>query len=308
MWKSFKFYLAIVCMCIACLVPASMFSLPEDQYGLPGAFLVFGAGGGLLYCIYALCTESYDDRWKEHHDLVVRIMTTVFSVLSIGLQILMNVLYKGTGFVIYDLLVDFKGDVTELMLKVLTIVISGLAVFSLYSVMVGNIDTEMYVWVKTTYVDGVATKQEIVTQSSGESKASFFFTTLLVASFGMMASTPAIAIFLLLFNLAGFFSEKVKFLPYIIGGVLALAIVIYRLYNIYSVAPGPNGYDVPVALELMPVFYLLLMVLFLKLYFSWEWVSHPIFLIVACTVMIFVSYLAGLGVSYLLSTMVIPYV
>ena len=59
MWKNFKFYLAILCMCVACIVPAGMLTLEAEQMGLPGAFVVFGAGGGLIYALGSLYFESY---------------------------------------------------------------------------------------------------------------------------------------------------------------------------------------------------------------------------------------------------------
>ena len=73
MWKSFKFYLALFLMCISCILPAAILNLPEDQISLPGAFVVFAAGGGLIYAIYCLWSEQYTGDWKRHHTIISNI-------------------------------------------------------------------------------------------------------------------------------------------------------------------------------------------------------------------------------------------
>ena len=304
MWKNFKFYLSMLCMIVACIMPIALLKIPEEMVeyiGLPGAFIVFGAGGGLIYTIYALASENYDEDWKDNHELIMKILTTVFSVIAIGLHILLRVLYGTNDFLMYDLMVLFDGkDITKLTLEILTIIMSGLALFSIYVMIIGNIDTTVYLWVRTTYINGEPTKKELVSHSDNSSRVSFFFSTLLAATMGIMASSFPILVFALFFNIASFFKGKIKIIPYIIAGLLTVGIIGHNLYSVINLGGVTADNNINIALELMPAMYILLTVGFFALFFNFEWAGHPVFTIIAATVMIFVSYMAALGCSYLI--------
>lgn len=304
MWKNFKFYLAMLCMSVACLLPMALLKIPEEMVeyiGLPGAFVVFGAGGGLIYTIYALASENYDEKWKENHELIMKILTTVFSVIAIGLHILLRVLYGTNGFLMYDLMVLFDGkDITKLILELLTIIISGLSLFSMYVLLIGNIDTEVHLWVRTTYINGEPVKKELVSHSDNASRVSFFFTTVLAATMGIMASSFPVLVFALFFNIASFIKGKAKIVPYILGAILTAGIIGHNLYSVINLGGVSNDANINIALELMPLMYILLTVGFLALFFNFEWAGHPVFVVIASVVMLFVSYMASLGLSYLI--------
>ena len=57
MWKSFKFYIAILLMCIACILPVVILSFPEEQVSGPGALAIFFAGGGFVYAMFSFYEE-----------------------------------------------------------------------------------------------------------------------------------------------------------------------------------------------------------------------------------------------------------
>lgn len=300
MWKSFKFYLALLCMCIACIVPAAMLTLPDEQMGLPGAFVVFGAGGGLVYACFSLYFETYTDKWKNNHGLISKIISLVSGIIGLGLLILIQCLYGSSTFGFINLLVEFKGDVLELMLRVLCMVASGLSIFSIYTVMIGEVDTEEYVYLRTTYSNGEPIKQEYVTHSPNDSKAIAFFMTILAACIGIMANSFALLAFILFFNIGSFLRGKGKIITLILGILAALTIVGISVAD--SFAKGDEylfGLIINVTLNYLPVVYALLMFLYFLGFFNIEWLSNPIGLLIGCFVSIFVAYFASFGLSYL---------
>ena len=300
MWKTFKFYFALLCMCAACMVPAAMLTLPEEQIGLPGAFLVFGAGGGLLYALGSLYFESYTDRWEIGQEKTSKILSLIFSGIALLTQILLSVFYKSntSGFV--HLFMEFKGDLGELCLRTLSILSSGLAVFSIYTIAIGEVDTSEYLYTKTTYLDGIEYKKEYVTQSPTESKVSVFFITILVACAGIMSNCLSLTLFILLFNLGSLFNNKGKLIFTLTGVLSALTILIIESIVVFQNGDSVGfGLTINLTLTLMPVIYALLMFLYFIGYFNIEWLSGPVGLLIGCFVSIFIAYIASFGLSSL---------
>ena len=302
MWKSFKFYLALLLMCVACIVPAAMFTLPEDQMGIPGAFLVFAAGGGLVYAIYCLYMEDYSGDWKRQHTLITKIITLISSVLALGMLILFKVLYGTSDLSFINLIFNFKGGLAELMLRVLSMVLSGISIFSIYAMAIGEVDTDEYVYIRTTYINGEPTKQEYVSHSPNESKFITFFMTILFAIVGIMANSFALSVFVLCFNIAAFFKGKGKVVVTLLGVLGALIITTLSVVNLINT--GADILSTSLALELMPVVYALVMWLYLLGFFHVEWLSHPVGLLIGCFVSIFIAYMGGLGLAELILLLV----
>lgn len=301
MWKNFKFYLAILCMCVACLVPAAMLTLEAEQMGLPGAFVVFGAGGGLVYALGSLYFESYSDKWTLGQDTTSKILALIFSVISLATQILLLIFYKSntSGFV--HLLMEFKGDVGELCLTILSLVSSGLAVFSIYTLVIGEVDTSEYVYLRTTYVNGEVYKQEYVAHSPNESKACAFFMTILVACVGIMSNCLPLTLFILFFNLGSLFYKKAKLGFTLVGILSALAVLIIQSINVFKGGDAIGfGLSINLTLTLMPLVYALIMLIYFIGFFNIEWLSSPIGLVIISFVSIFIAYIASLGLSELI--------
>ena len=302
MWRNFKFYLGIVLMCIGCIIPMAIFSLPEEAVGGAGALVVFFAGGGLLGSIFSMYNEEYSgdmDEWEENK---MSILSVILSALAVGLNVLMHVLYKDSSlFGIGNFLIDFSGNVGEFYLRLLTVIVSSLSLFPLFLVSVGQIDTAVYDWKRTTYIDGVEVKSEIVSHSCDESKVAYFFTTVLVATAGIVGSSLSVMILVLGLNIGSFINGKIKKLPITLGVVIALIITAFGVANVMSGDVTGADLDIKIACELLPMVFAGLTTLFFMWYFKAEFLGRVMPMIIAVFVMIFVSWIASIGLGTLIS-------
>ena len=301
MWKNFKFYLGILLMCVGCVIPMAIFNLPEEAVGGAGALVVFFAGGGLLGSIFSMYNEEYSgnmDEWEEHK---MSILSVVLSVVAVGLNVLMHVLYKDSSlFGIGNFLIDFSGNVGEFYLRLLTVIVSGLSLFPLFLMSVGQIDTVVYDWKRTTYINGVEVKSEIVSHSCDESKVAYFFTTVLVATAGIVGSSLSVMILVLGLNIGSFIDGKIKKLPITIGVVIALVITAFGVANAMSTNVTGADLAINIACELLPMVFAGLTTLFFMWYFKAEFLGRVFPMIIAVFVMIFVSWIASFGLATLI--------
>ena len=289
-------------MCIGCIIPMAIFSLPEEAVGGAGALVVFFAGGGLLGSIFSMYNEEYSgdmDEWEENK---MSILSVILSALAVGLNVLMHVLYKDSSlFGIGNFLIDFSGNVGEFYLRLLTVIVSSLSLFPLFLVSVGQIDTAVYDWKRTTYIDGVEVKSEIVSHSSEESKVAYFFTTVLVATAGIVGCSLSVMILVLGLNIGSFINGKLKKLPITLGVVIALIITAFGVANVMSGDVADADLAIKIACELLPMVFAGLTTLFFMWYFRAEFLGRVMPMIIAVFVMIFVSWIASIGLGTLIS-------
>ena len=269
--------------------------------GLPGAFVVFGAGGGLIYALGSLYFESYSDKWKPHHDTISKIIALVSSIIALATQILLFVYYRSNTYGIIHLLMEFDGDVGELCLRIVSLISSGLSVFSIYTLVIGEVDTSEYVYLRTTYINGEVYKQEYIAHSPNESKVCAFFMAILVACLGIISNCFLLSLFILFFNLGSLFYKKGKSIFTIIGVLSALVVLVLEVINVFQTGDTSGfGLSINLTLVLMPLIYALLMLIYFIGFFNIEWLSSPIGLIIGSFISIFVAYMASLGVAELI--------
>ena len=299
MLKSFKFYLAILLMCIGSILPAVIFTMPEEAIALPGTAVVFFAGGGLLYAIFKLAFDDYADDSKNIYYLLPTI-STVSVVVAIVLQILNIIIYKDTSlFGIGNFLVDFDGDIGEFCLRLLSVIFSGLSFFPIFLIAVGGIDTSMYEWTEITIINGVEHEGESYVFSAPESKVSYFFTAVLIAIMGIVGNSLSTLIIMLGLTIGQFLRGKKKKIPVIISIVAAVLLTMFSCFNILSLSEVPSEALISVTCENLPLVFAGLTFVFFVLYYKFDWIFTPISLIIAVFVMIFVSWIVSLLLSLL---------
>lgn len=299
MLKSFKFYLAILLMCIGSILPAVIFAMPEEAIALPGTAVVFFAGGGLLYAIFKLAFDDYADDSKNIYYLLPTI-STVSVVVAIVLQILNIIIYKDTSlFGIGNFLVDFDGDIGEFCLRLLSVIFSGLSFFPIFLIAVGGIDTSMYEWTEITIIDGVEHEGESYIFSAPESKVSYFFTAVLIAIMGIVGNSLNTLIIMLGLTIGQFLRGKKKKIPVIISIVAAVLLTMFSCFNVLSLSEVPSEALISVTCENLPLVFAGLTFVFFVLYYKYDWIFTPISLIIAVFVMIFVSWIVSLLLSLL---------
>ena len=166
---------------------------------------------------------------------------------------------------------------------------------------VGQIDTAVYDWKRTTYIDGVEVKSEIVSHSCDESKVAYFFTTVLVATAGIVGSSLSVMILVLGLNIGSFINGKIKKLPITLGVVIALIITAFGVANVMSGDVAGVDLAIKIACELLPMVFAGLTTLFFMWYFKAEFLGRVVPMIIAVFVMIFVSWIASIGLGTLIS-------
>ena len=305
MWNSFKFYLSILLMCVACTLPVAIFRLPQSAISAAGAVVVFFAGGGLTYAFASLYNESYQSKKREFHETLIRVMSLVFTVIAIVLQVVVFNVYKDSStFGLMHMFIGFEGNVAEFYMRLATSVFSGLALYPLFVVVTGQIDTDQYVFVRKTYYQGEEIKREYITKSCDESKAMFFFATVLVACIGLMATSFAVILIVLGLNVGQFFKGKMKRVPLIVGIILALAVTVFGVINGYQLGDARFGAVINVACEILPIIFAILTSLLFVCCFNVEWFCNVVVLIIATVVMIGISWFG----SYFLSDILLNHV
>ena len=299
MLKSFKVYLAILLMCIGSILPAVILTMPEEYMALPGSAVVFFAGGGLLYAIFKIAFDDYDDDLEKiYHQLPT--ISVVCVVVAIILQILTMIIYKDTSLLgIGNFLVEFNGDIGEFCLRLLSVIFSGLSFFPVFLIAIGGIDTSIYEWTEITIIDGVEHEGESYLFSSPESKVSYFFTAVLIASMGIVGNSLTTLIILLALTIGQFLSSKKKKAFVIIAIVVAVLLTMFSSFNVLSLTEVPSDAFIGIACENLPLVFAGLTYLFFVLYYKYDWIFSPISLIIAVFVMIFVSWIVSLLLSLL---------
>ena len=301
MWKSFKFYIAILLMTIGCILPAIIIKFPAESISGPGALVVFFCGGGLLYAIFSFYEENYsDDNWEYYQEILMPILSIVFALCSLLLQIVIISKYNDySSNGLLNFIIDYDGSLGEFYLRLLVVILSGLSLYPLYTMAIGEIDTTVYEWVKITTYKGVELEREYVSHSCDESKVAFFFTTMFIAGVGIMANSLPIILIILGLNISQLIKNKYKLIPQLTGIISAIIIAVISVINVYNIE---EGFDpvINIAVELLPIFFALLVLLFFITYFKIEWMGHPVILIVALVLSIFISYLISLGCSELI--------
>lgn len=301
MWKNLKFYLGILLMCVGCIIPVAIFNLPEEAVGAAGSLVVFFAGGGLLGSIFSLYSEEYAGNMDGAEEHKMSVWSVIFSVVAVALNLLTHILYKDSSlFGIGNFLIDFSGNVGEFFLRLLTVIVSGLSLFPLFLVAVGQIDTAVYDWKRTTYIDGVEIKSEIVSHSCDESKVAYFFTTVLVATAGIVGCSLPVMILVLGLNIGSFIDGKLKKLPITLGVIIALIITAFGVVNVIGL--GATGADlaINIACEMLPMVFAGITTLFFMWYFKAEFLGRVMPMIIAVFMMIFISWIASFGLGALI--------
>lgn len=297
MWSNFKFYIAILLMCIGCLLPVAIFKLPEESISGAGALVVFFAGGGLLYSFYSFFMEEYDGEWTDTQRRILPIMSVIFTVIALTLQFVVLKKYDGSSFGLVNLFIDYNGNVKEFYLRLLTFIFSGLSLYPLFTMATGNVDTEEYLFKRTYYYNGQEIKSEYVSKSCDESKVAYFFTSVMMAMVGLMASSLPVIVIVLGLNMAMLLKGKVKNIVAICGVAIAIVLTIINVRNAYNVSDVES---INVAMEILPLVFSILTALFLVGYFKIEWFSNSFIIVIATFVMLYISWLASLGITNLI--------
>ena len=302
MWRNLKFYLGILLMCVGCIIPMAIFNLPEEAVGGAGALVVFFAGGGLLGAIFSMYNEEYSANMDEYEERKMSVWSVIFSVVAVALNVLMHILYKDSSlFGIGNFLIDFSGNVGEFYLRLLTVIVSGLSLFPLFLMSVGQVDTAVYDWKRTTYIDGVEVKSEIVSHSCDESKVAYFFTTVLVATAGIVGCSLSVMILVLGLNIGSFIDGKLKKLPITLGVIIALVITAFGVVNVMGLDVTGADLAIKIACEILPMVFAGLTTLFFVWYFNAEFLGRVMPMIIAVFMMIFISWIASFGLGALIS-------
>ena len=297
MWSNFKFYLAILLMCIGCLLPVAIFKLPEESIGGAGALVVFFSGGGLLYSFYSFYMEEYDGKWTDTQSRILPIMSVAFTIIALTLQVVVLKKYDGSSFGISNIFIGYDGNVKEFYLRLLTFIFSGLSLYPLFAMATGNIDTEEYLYKRTYYYNGQETKSEYVSKSCDSSKVAYFFTTVMMSMVGIMASSLPLIVILLGLNIAMLLKGKLKNVAVILGVVASLVITVINVRNAYGLSDVES---INIAMEILPLVFSILTALFLVGYFKIEWFSNSFFIVIATFIMLGISWMASLGISNLI--------
>ena len=288
-------------MCIGCVLPMAIFNLPEEAMSGAGALVVFFAGGGLAYSLFKMYFEEYQGEMYETDERLANVLSLIFSIISVGLNILVMSLYKESSlFGILNFLNEFSGDVGEFYLRLATVIFSGLSLFPLFLMSVESIDTAIYDWKRTTYINGKPVKSEIVSHSCNESKAAYFFTTVLVGMTAVVGTSLSVAIIVLGLNIGSFINGKAKKIPQILGVIGALAVTAVAILGTLRTTAIVN-LDITVAGQLMPIVFAGLVVLFFIIYFKVEFLGRVLPLILAVFLMIFASWLVSLFAAKLVN-------
>ena len=301
MWKNLKYYMSLMLMCIGCVLPMAIFNLPEEAMSGAGALVVFFAGGGLAYSLFKMYFEEYQGEMYETDERLANVLSLVFSIISVGLNILVMSLYKESSlFGILNFLNEFSGDVGEFYLRLVTVIFSGLSLFPLFLISVESIDTAIYDWKRTTYINGKPVKSEMVSHSCNESKAAYFFTTVLVGMTAVVGTSLSVAIIVLGLNIGSFINGKAKKIPQILGVIGALAVTAVAILGTLRTTAIVN-LDITVAGQLMPIVFAGLVVLFFTIYFKVEFLGQVLPLILAVFLMIFASWIVSLFAAKLVN-------
>lgn len=301
MWINLRFYLGILLMCVGCIIPIAIFNLPKEAVSGAGALVVFFAGGGLLGSIFTMHFEEYSATMYERDERKMAVLSVIFSVVAVALNVLMHVLYKDSSlFGIGNFLIDFSGDVGEFYLRLLTVIVSGLSLFPLFLVAVGQVDTAVYDWKRTTYIDGVEVKSEIVSHSCEESKLGYFFITVLVATAGIVGCSLPVMVLVLGLNIGSFIDGKLKKLPITLGVIIALVITVLGVVNVMGSNVTGADLTIKIACEILPMVFAGLTTLFFVWYFHAEFLGEVIPMILAALFMILISWFASFGLSMLI--------
>lgn len=301
MWKNLKYYMSLMLMCIGCVLPMAIFNLPEEAMSGAGALVVFFAGGGLAYSLFKMYFEEYQGEMYETDERLANVLSLIFSIISVGLNVLVMSLYKESSlFGILNFLNEFSGDVGEFYLRLVTVIFSGLSLFPLFLISVESIDTAIYDWKRTTYINGKPVKSEIVSHSCNESKAAYFFTTVLVGMTAVVGTSLSVAIIVLGLNIGSFINGKAKKIPQILGVIGALAVTAVAILGTLRTTAIVN-LDITVAGQLMPIVFAGLVVLFFIIYFKVEFLGRVLPLILAVFLMIFASWLVSLFAAKLVN-------
>ena len=301
MWKNLKYYMSLMLMCIGCVLPMAIFNLPEEAMSGAGALVVFFAGGGLAYSLFKMYFEEYQGEMYETDERLANVLSLIFSIISVGLNVLVMSLYKESSlFGILNFLNEFSGDVGEFYLRLVTVIFSGLSLFPLFLISVESIDTAIYDWKRTTYINGKPVKSEIVSHSCNESKAAYFFTTVLVGMTAVVGTSLSVAIIVLGLNIGSFINGKAKKIPQILGVIGALAVTAVAILGTLRTTAIVN-LDITVAGQLMPIVFAGLVVLFFTIYFKVEFLGRVLPLILAVFLMIFASWLVSLFAAKLVN-------
>ena len=280
-------------MCIGCVLPMAIFNLPEEAMSGAGALVVFFAGGGLAYSLFKMYFEEYQGEMYETDERLANVLSLIFSIISVGLNVLVMSLYKESSlFGILNFLNEFSGDVGEFYLRLVTVIFSGLSLFPLFLISVESIDTAIYDWKRTTYINGKPVKSEIVSHSCNESKAAYFFTTVLVGMTAVVGTSLSVAIIVLGLNIGSFINGKAKKIPQILGVIGALAVTAVAILGTLRTTAIVN-LDITVAGQLMPIVFAGLVVLFFTIYFKVEFLGRVLPLILAVFLMIFASWIVS---------------
>ena len=288
-------------MCIGCVLPMAIFNLPEEAMSGAGALVVFFAGGGLAYSLFKMYFEEYQGEMYETDERLANVLSLIFSIISVGLNVLVMSLYKESSlFGILNFLNEFSGDVGEFYLRLVTVIFSGLSLFPLFLISVESIDTAIYDWKRTTYINGKPVKSEIVSHSCNESKAAYFFTTVLVGMTAVVGTSLSVAIIVLGLNIGSFINGKAKKIPQILGVIGALAVTAVAILGTLRTTAIVN-LDITVAGQLMPIVFAGLVVLFFIIYFKVEFLGRVLPLILAVFLMIFASWLVSLFAAKLVN-------
>ena len=301
MWKNLKYYMSLMLMCIGCVLPMAIFNLPEEAMSGAGALVVFFAGGGLAYSLFKMYFEEYQGEMYETDERLANVLSLIFSIISVGLNILVMSLYKESSlFGILNFLNEFSGDVGEFYLRLVTVIFSGLSLFPLFLISVESIDTAIYDWKRTTYINGKPVKSEMVSHSCNESKAAYFFTTVLVGMTAVVGTSLSVAIIVLGLNIGSFINGKAKKIPQILGVIGALAVTAVAILGTLRTTAIVN-LDITVAGQLMPIVFAGLVVLFFTIYFKVEFLGQVLPLILAVFLMIFASWIVSLFAAKLVN-------
>lgn len=306
MWKSFKFYIAILLMCIGCILPAVILKLPVESISGPGALVVFFCGGGFIYALFSFYEENYsDDNWSYAQEKLMPILSVLFATLSLILQIIIIKKYddiSSNG--LFNFIIDYKGDLGEFFLRLLTLIFSGLSLYPLYTMAIGEIDTSVYEWAIITTLDGVEINREYVYHSCDESKAAFFFTTVFVAFIGILANSLTMIIIVLGLNISQFLKNKYKLIPQLTSIIIAIIITILSVISAYKLTDAGFGSTINIACEILPIIFSVLTLLFFIAYFKTSWIGNILILIIALVCMIFISWLISYGCAELIIKMI----
>ena len=308
MKQVFKYYLSVLLVVVSVITPVVLLTSDfssEVGGGLGSIFVLLG-GGGLVYAIGALFFESYSDKWTTREkNYKMPLLATISSAVALILHIIIILCYEDASlFAVYNFLVDFNGNAGEFLLRFFAIIASGIAIFPLYTIATGEVDTTIYEWEITTYVGDIEINKEYTSHSYAESKISWFFIAVFVACAGVMASSLPVMIIMGCLNLFAFLKAKWKKPALILSIITSVVVTIVAIVFVFVGEVELVDLAVRVGCELLPLVFTGLTTLFFVGYFKYDWMNTITALILGVFYMIFASWLVSFGLGAGISALV----